>query len=491
MRTFNQVILFVIDDLRADQFNHLLSEGKLPNMKEYLSEGIKSNSTACYPAITYPAQSTMLTGLYPDSYEIPGGHWVKRDEKVIRNYNSFKEFNTVNKELGDQVKTIFELITGRTSTLSTGLTRGASCIFPRKWQIINLYIWYMLLQRKQLIYLNTLLLNKMQKQFNAAEPPRLTVCWFISTDNFLHNHGSNSEFYIQGLRDIDEKIGQFINGTKKWKGLKNLGYFDDTAIILTSDHGNFQAKQWVDISSYLDQIGLIPLIPKKQDGNFDATMGSVCFFNLRGDTWIERPTIEQLRCYGPHKIDLLEALLKIPGAKYLYYRNDGNKSEEGSIHIIKKEESTTFSAIIEYQNDKTRLVSNSDLYGYAKDEISAKMLDGKFHSIDEWLAHTHHIDFPMIVDQIARLFRNPNSCDIVISTCGNTIFNYEHGFTKNDHIFGHDIGLRSAITVPLLISNPYIPEEQLSCSKSTDIVPTILKLLGEPIPPQLVGKCLV
>ena len=120
----------------------------------------------------------------------------------------------------------------------------------------------------------------------------------------------------------------------------------------------------------------------------------------------------------------------------------------------------------------------------------AKMLDGKFHSIDEWLEHTYHLDFPM-VDQVVRLFRNPNSCDIMMSTCGETIFNYEHGITKNDHIHGHDIGLKNALTVPLLIAGPEIPMKKNSYSKSTDIIPSILKLLGEPIPPSLIGRSLV
>ncbi|HUY00179.1 MAG TPA: alkaline phosphatase family protein [Candidatus Deferrimicrobium sp.] len=500
MHPINHVILFVIDDLRADQFNSLLNKGFLPNIKEYLTNGITcENSIASYPAITYPAQSTMLTGCYPDSYQFPGGHWVKRDEKIICNYNSYSNFDTVNEELGTNVKTIFELVKGSTAGLSIGLVRGASHFYPTRRQIVSLYLWYLILLRRDMRTLNKLVMNKLLDYFNKPKkffkegPPRLSVAWFLSSDSFLHNYGSNSEIYLQNLKDIDQKIGELIHGTGKRKGLKELGCLEDTAFILTSDHGNFTAKKWVDIAPYFDQIGLIPLIPKKQDGNFDATMGSLGFFNLRGATWQERPTIAQMQDYGPRHVDLIHnALLNIPGVRYLYYREDANTPESGLIHVLKKESDEIYHATIEYQKDKTKYTyDKKDIFDYSKDELAAKILNEKFHSIDEWLMHTYHLDFPMVIDQVARLFRNPNSCDIMISTCGETSFNYEHGKTKNNHIHGHDIALHSAITVPQLISSPYIASKTIPFSKSTDIVPLILKLLGEPIPSNLIGKSLV
>jgi arylsulfatase A-like enzyme len=498
MNSSNHVILIVIDDLRADQFNSLLQQGELPYIQKYLADGIRSDSTGCYPGITFPAQTSLLTGVYPDSYQAPGGHWVIRDKKIIRNYNTFKELNTINKELGTEVPTIFELVKGNTAGIAVSLTRGCSQNFPTKSQIFRLYLWHFIVLRRTFLYFNEIMrnkaldyFNKPRKFFKNGEPPRLTVAWFITSDGMLHEYGSDSENYLNCLKDIDAKIGELIEGKGKRKGLKELGYFNDTTFILTSDHGNYKAKEWIDIEPYFNKVGLFPLIPKKQDGNFDATFGSLGFFNLRGDSWLEHPTNVQLKCYGPQQIDLLRILLNIPGVKYLYYREDGNSFEKGKIRIIKKENEELRFAAIEYQKDKTRYIfdenDEKDVYRYSEDDFASKMLDEKFHSIQDWLQHTHHIDFPMIVDQIPRLFRNPNFCDIMVSTCGETIFNYEHGITKNNHIYGHDIGLHSAITVPLLISGLNISQKVLPYSKSTDIVPTILKLLGESIDPKIIG----
>ncbi|MHA1830813.1 MAG: hypothetical protein ACTSWR_04700 [Candidatus Helarchaeota archaeon] len=97
----------------------------------------------------------------------------------------------------------------------------------------------------------------------------------------------------------------------------------------------------------------------------------------------------------------------------------------------------------------------------------------------------------MIVDQITRLFKNKNSCDILCSTIGETIFNYEHGKTKNQHIYGHDICTYEGVTCPLLISGGNISEKNIQFCKSADLVPTIVKLLNGNLASSVIGKSLI
>ena len=59
---------------------------------------------------------------------------------------------------------------------------------------------------------------------------------------------------------------------------------------------------------------------------------------------------------------------------------------------------------------------------------------------------TNKIDFPMLIDQIPRYFKNPRACDIMFSTCGEYGFNYEHGKTVNDHAYSHDIAIKKSDT---------------------------------------------
>ncbi|MHA1764332.1 MAG: hypothetical protein ACTSYC_11355, partial [Promethearchaeota archaeon] len=185
--------------------------------------------------------------------------------------------------------------------------------------------------------------------------------------------------------------------------------------------------------------------------------------------------------------------------KYMYYRDDNNTPDKGIIHLKYKDIKTNkiHHGMIEYRghgrNQTTKYVYESEeLFGYSQNESASKLLDGKFHDIDEWLAATNQIDFPMIIDQLPRTFKNPRSCDIMISTCGEYCFSYEHGKTMEPHVYSHDIALKQSMTVPLLIGgSPNIPDLHIKYCKTTDIVPTLLHLLGEKPHQSVVGKSLI
>ena len=49
-----------------------------------------------------------------------------------------------------------------------------------------------------------------------------------------------------------------------------------------------------DIAPFFSDLGLIPYVPKKKLGDFDAVMGSVGFFNFPGESWHHHPTAEQM-----------------------------------------------------------------------------------------------------------------------------------------------------------------------------------------------------
>ena len=85
----------------------------------------------------------------------------------------------------------------------------------------------------------------------------------------------------------------------------------------------------------------------------------------------------------------------------------------------------------------------------------------------------------MFIDQLPRYFKNPRSCDIMTSTCGEYGFNYEHGKTVDPHPYSHDIAIKKSMTVPLIIGgSDEIPKLKLEYCKTTDAVPTLLDLLG-------------
>ena len=308
----------------------------------------------------------------------------------------------------------------------------------------------------------------------------------------MHKYGFDSERYIKSILDIDVEIGRLT------AGLNDLNILDDTVICIVTDHGNYKADKAMDIALFFEEKGFIPYNNKTQEGDFDCVFGSLGFFNFRGDSWHQHPDLHILHNFKPKNslepLDLINMMFEIEGVRYVFYRADGNTHDKGRIKIrMKDEKGAIHKAGIEYGDEGTRYFYNDlDVFGYENDVVASKMLDKKFHTADEWLEHTYHIDFPMIIDQLPRYFNNPRSCDILVSTCGDVCYNYEHGKTKGDGVYGHDIGLRSSMVVPLIFGgSSKIPQMEIEYSKVADIVPTLLEFLGKEPDKSVDGKSLL
>ena len=77
----------------------------------------------------------------------------------------------------------------------------------------------------------------------------------------------------------------------------------------------------------------------------------------------------------------------------------------------------------------------------------------------------------------------------MVSTQGEYCYNYEHGKTASNSPYVHDIARRSSMLVPLIIGgSPEIPKIELAYCKTTDIVPTLLDLLGKKPHLSVIGK---
>lgn len=495
----NQVILIILDDVRAEHLFNWMRVGKLPHIAELAKNGITSqNCITSYPAITFPCYGNIVTGAYSGYFPkegsaVPLYHWINRLDPpstskkfpFIRNYGDRSQVLKINKDIGKNVKTIFEQAPeGNMLSSTCFLYRGAFFVLAE-----NFFDVKPIFQNIAEAFVNP------EKYFSNKEVPLITVGYVPHTDDIMHKKGFDHQDYINLLFDCDKYLGSLINTLKK------TGYYENTAIGIISDHGNFKEEKMFDLEPFFQQKGLIPYVPEKGTGDFDCNFGSVGFFNFPGETWHHHPSIQDMQKFKPSGIgkpdlNLFETLWKIPGVKFMYYRNDENTPEKGMIHIRYRPEKSEkeVEGMIEYQGfgkaQKTRYtVDSNDFYGYIKNEKSAKILDNRFHTIEEWLEATNHVDFPMIIDQIPRYFKNPRSCDIIISTLGEYGFGYEHGKTVAPSPFSHDIGLRSSMIVPFIIGGSLdIPTMDISFCKTTDMVPTLLDLLGIKPHSSVVGK---
>ncbi|MFW9823091.1 MAG: hypothetical protein ACFFE4_09160, partial [Candidatus Thorarchaeota archaeon] len=105
---------------------------------------------------------------------------------------------------------------------------------------------------------------------------------------------------------------------------------------------------------------------------------------------------------------------------------------------------------------------------------------------------TFHLDYPLHPDLIPRHFKNPRSCDIILSNDGSLVFNLKNGKKGNRNVYNHDRGIRDCMNVPLIIGgNPEVPQKEITSCKITDIVPTLLKLLGKIHYKSVIGQSLI
>ena len=498
----SQVILIIFDDIRAELLFGLINKGKLPNIAQIAENGVKcSNCITSYPAVTFPCYGNIVTGSYSGYFPkegnaVPMYHWLDRMDPpskrkkppFIRNYGDRSQLLKINKDVGKNVKTIFEQVPqGNILSSSCFLFRGA--LFDVGKDVYDVEGIFKNIQDA---------FEKPRKYFSNNEAPIISVGYVFQTDDIMHKDGFNDPKYINLIIDCDKYLGALLDTLKK------TGYYDSTAIGIITDHGNFKGKEHHTLEPFFQKKGLKPYVPEKGIGDFDCVFGSVGFFNFPGDTWYHHPSIQQLKNFKPSgigkgKVNLVETLWEIPGVKYMYYREDNNKPEKGVINIEYREKKSgkRMSGMIEYQGfgkeQKSRYVfDENDFYGYFQSEESSKILDKKFHTINEWLEATSHVDFPLIIDQIPRYFKNPRSCDILISTLGSHYFNYEHGKTMGTSPYSHDNGLRESMVVPFIIGgSSEIPYMELPYCKTTDMVPTLLNLLGITPHSSVVGRSIL
>jgi len=532
MNIINHVIYCIIDDLRATHFFDFIEKGLLPNFKKIMENGIYSkNCITDFPSVTYPTQPTMITGTYTGDYRhelchgVPAYNWMGRyyAPPILRCYGApgsdeLIQIYKMNSDLRDNCQTFLEMTgEGNHTSITQLISRGTDWMYPeRKTKLAVYYKGLETLLKKEkytkslLERANTLVVKKLldnfkkpKKYFGNKEAPIGSNLWFVSSDALMHMYGFDHYLYILNLIHIDKVMGYLLDELDK------MGYLADTAIAITADHGNYKAEKEGDITPFYNASGLTPYHPKKnKKGNINiAEFGGVGLFYFKGSEntsnklgW-SKPTLKDMESYGPKRVNLFETLFQIEGSELMYYREDGNKYDRGIIHLKRKDRDTgkIYTGKIEYsgtgKNYKTKYIPENDyddIFGYSKDNKASKMLDGGFLSIEEALDYTHHVDYPLYTNLIPRHFKNPRSSDIILSTDGSVVYGISHGTPKEANLYTHDIGLRSSAVVPLIIGGSYaVPQKEIKYCKTTDIVPTLIKLLGKEPHKSVVGKSLL
>lgn len=238
------------------------------------------NGVTVFPSYTYPAWTSMFTGVYPGAHGITGNTVFFRDREIVRYYSEYHldtlrvqlEKDFFSNDLNTHLKTLYQYVgeeSGQSIVVHNMVSRGSEA---RKPSFDTL--WSYKKNQSRAVDENTLWETvKSLEEFNKDKPtefrlPTVLTIYFSGMDHAEHVTHEDPEKKAQQayLGHLDGLIAKFIAGNPSiarhrfptpgadpiqtdflsWPGLQNNPAWSRTLVILTSDHGHTPIK-WNDV----------------------------------------------------------------------------------------------------------------------------------------------------------------------------------------------------------------------------------------------------
>ena len=459
-----KVIFLLLDGARRDSLERHLVNGLMPNTKNLIDEGGSlSSAISVFPSTTGPAYLPFITGLFPGNANMPGIRWFDKVE-FSRNRNSLSSHRSYvgvegllfNRDLKKSQATIFEIVKDSRSMFNE-ITRG----LPNSSDLTRVSKIYHKMKShfsgSQVI--DNVASDKMLQSINSDA--QFVFCCFLGVDSNSHISGCDSQPVIDSYANFDYQLGLII------KKLKDLNQFNDTLLIVTSDHGHSNTHSHLDLVGLLSDSGYkvfsYPLVHKKYLNDLDASVmvsgNSMSHIYLRKDKdWSKSFTFKDSE-------NLIEKLLTYEAIDIVMTRNEKSQivvnSKKGIALLEDKETGVLYTPLL------------NDPFGYEgiKD----------FLSYEEVLEQTFDTSYPDALTQIVQIFKSTRCGDIVVSA--QTGFDLRSNFEFPEHKSSHGSLKSDHMNVPL-ISNKRVVESKI---RTVDLFPTMLDFLDLECPNKIDG----
>ena len=175
-------------------------------------------------------------------------------------------------------------------------------------------------------------------------------------------------------------------------------------------------------------------------------------------------------------VDLLDLLIRQEAVDTVAYRVGANR-----VRVRTKTGEAEFGqpdgrgGEIGYQ-----LTSGNDPFGWNA-SLPSGVQGGRRIPQRRWLELTASTEYPDLPAQILAYFRSPKAGDIAVFAAPGWDFD-------DKHHSGHGGNRPADMHVPLLLAGPGVSHGRVSHARTVDLMPTLLKLLGKEIPPDLDGR---
>jgi arylsulfatase A-like enzyme len=503
-----RLLVLCVDGLRAEVFERLLAEGKLPAIARLTARhpAALGRALASFPSSTAPSVPEFLTGRYADrTAGMPRAiHAFDRDTATARRYSLEPA------AWEDDTPTLFTLLDSRGDTTYSMFEGhfGSSVSYSSRRELI----WGGILEALRLRVYNPdrSLLRQFRRMVEVrGVPPRAAFLMFNSVDLAGHLRSPESKRYEDALVDLDRLLQEELFDWMDRYPLPGGGsYLDDTTFAIFGDHGMESSERFVDLRESL-----------KPEGLKVVDLGTVFQVAVReklSRRWAEKPDVvlapggsNVTQIYlrradgswgegpaGPAETETVADLLDgTPGVEFVIRRLAPDRLEL-------RAHGRRTAVLVQHGDGEDRrfayLVgpgSGEDPLGYLGDPSAsalAAVLDGPldgpvplsaFHSFNEWHLATEATTYPAAVPLVLKgCASGPTQGDLVLTSAAGWSF-LRH--TKGDHG-----GLRrDSIETSLLLVGPRIrPDASLAGSRLIDLLPTFLDLLGLSAEPEFLAS---
>ena len=474
--SWKRFIFILVDGSPYQVFDDLVQDGTLANIKKYvIDRGVFKKAVTAFPSTTGPAFIPFFMGQFPGSANLPGIRWLSKEQ--FKNPHRFRSPGICSYmgmgalsfsahlpndptlfDFFSPVNNIYNILT-RGCPPSGDLTRRIKPLaytyahFSERWRFVNAIASRKLLKAVK----------------GDAE---FIMCLFPAVDTFSHLSHTRSPDVMDTYQEVDRTVGEVC------QILQASQDFDNTLIVITSDHGMSNTHTHIDLPRRLDNLGWrclhYPLLWRRRTRSASMVSGNGMthlYFKAEGSDdgkaqkgWGERLSSEQL-----NRLGVIEPLLEIEGLAFV-----AGQSEEGAIIVQNK---TGVGAITCEDGTFSYQFQRDDPLGYGVCYQNLSFRDA--------LIQTYDSNYPDGVVQLWQIFQGDRTGDLVLSA--HPGYDLRARYEYPEHHATHGALNAEQMFVPLAINLPIETE----FIRTVDLFPTVLSQFGRIVGPgQIDGQVL-
>lgn len=256
----SHVVGLLWDGCNSNALYAMAASGDLPNVARLLSAGcaLSGGAIAEFPSVTLVNHTSALTGVGPGRHGIVNNAYFDRRSAVQVLTNNAATWHRWSEWLAPGVRTVFERVSGPTASVNEPVDNGASYstfglvraggsgdgaksmmddflpdptadpLATQEHVAANAdYAW-----SSSVDAIGVEQVLGLWPAGARADWPRLMWWNTLLTDTGHHEGGPHSAIACDAMRDADRRLGVFL------AHLDDIGAFDSTVFLLTSDHGS-------------------------------------------------------------------------------------------------------------------------------------------------------------------------------------------------------------------------------------------------------------